>query len=105
MVHREDYNMSTKIIKHRQYVGLWNDGEYDILVVPLRNGGVVRSLHHVIFHSPTGFCWGYAGSGPADLSLSILCDMLGERPGKKQLEIGDFQAWHLHQNFKRDFVQ
>jgi hypothetical protein len=23
-------------------------------------------------HSPTGFCWGYAGSGPAQLSLALL---------------------------------
>lgn len=23
-------------------------------------------------HSPTGFCWGYSGSGPAQLSLALL---------------------------------
>ena len=26
----------------------------------------------VINHSPDGFCWGYAGSGPAQLSLALL---------------------------------
>lgn len=31
-----------------------------------------RPLHHVVRHSPTGFNYGYAGSGPADLALSIL---------------------------------
>jgi hypothetical protein len=25
-------------------------------------------------HSPTGFAWGYGGSGPAQLSLAILAD-------------------------------
>ncbi|MBT9252140.1 MAG: hypothetical protein KM296_00220 [Brockia lithotrophica] len=33
-------------------------------------------LHHVERHSPTGFEWGYGGSGPADLALSILHDYL-----------------------------
>lgn len=28
-------------------------------------------------HSPDGFCWGYLGSGPAQLSLAILADCLG----------------------------
>ena len=29
-------------------------------------------------HSPSGFEWGYLGSGPAQLALAILCDYLGE---------------------------
>jgi hypothetical protein len=29
-------------------------------------------------HSPTGFSWGYGGSGPADLARSILIHALGE---------------------------
>lgn len=28
-------------------------------------------------HSPTGFNWGYGGSGPAQLALAILADLLG----------------------------
>lgn len=27
--------------------------------------------------SPTGFGWGYGGSGPAQLALAILCDAVG----------------------------
>lgn len=27
-------------------------------------------------HSPTGFCWGYGGSGPAQLALALCCDVL-----------------------------
>jgi hypothetical protein len=46
-------------------------------------------------HSPDGFSWGYAGSGPAQLALAVL------------LEAGldEKQAVRLHQEFKRDFIQ
>lgn len=30
-------------------------------------------------HSPTGFAWGYGGSGPAQLALALLVDALGDR--------------------------
>lgn len=29
-------------------------------------------------HSPTGFAWGYGGSGPAQLALAILVDVAGK---------------------------
>ena len=45
-------------------------------------------------HSPTGFAWGYGGSGPAQLALAILADHTGDRQ----------KAMRLHQAFKRDFV-
>jgi hypothetical protein len=41
-------------------------------------------------HSPSGFSWGYGGSGPADLALCILLDM----------GLSDRIAWQLHQSFK-----
>ena len=41
-------------------------------------------------HSPTGFEWGYGGSGPAQLALAILADALGD----------DKAALALHQAFK-----
>ncbi|MDI3317246.1 MAG: DUF6166 domain-containing protein [Bacillota bacterium] len=53
-----------------------------------------RPLRHVVLHSPTGFSWGYGGSGPADLALSILADFLGDRKLAEQ----------LHQDFKWEFV-
>lgn len=31
-------------------------------------------------HSPTGFAWGYPGSGPSQLALALLCMELGEMP-------------------------
>jgi hypothetical protein len=41
-------------------------------------------------HSPTGFEWGYGGSGPAQLALALLADHLGD----------DEEAVQLHQAFK-----
>lgn len=31
-----------------------------------------RASQQVVNHSPDGFCWGYGGSGPAQLSLALL---------------------------------
>lgn len=45
-------------------------------------------------HSPTGFEWGYGGSGPAQLALALLADCLGN----------DEQAVEFHQEFKRTAV-
>lgn len=39
-----------------------------------------QPLKHRVRHSPTGFEWGYLGSGPSDLALSILWDFLGKEP-------------------------
>ncbi len=39
-----------------------------------------KKLVHHVEHSPTGFCWGYGGSGPADLALSILWDYFETKP-------------------------
>lgn len=41
-------------------------------------------------HSPTGFEWGYGGSGPAQLALALLADALNDK-----------EAIQLHQRFKR----
>ncbi len=45
-------------------------------------------------HSPTGFQWGYGGSGPAQLALAILADHLGD----------DEQARELYQDFKLQVI-
>lgn len=36
-------------------------------------------LPHHVRHSPTGFAWGYAGSGPSELARCLLISTLGER--------------------------
>jgi hypothetical protein len=45
-------------------------------------------------HSPSGFEWGYPGSGPAQLALALLADCLGD----------DQEAVELHQDFKSAVV-
>ena len=45
-------------------------------------------------HSPTGFDWGYAGSGPSQLALALLADYLGDDAG----------ALRLYQPFKSAVV-
>ena len=45
-------------------------------------------------HSPTGFAWGYAGSGPAQLALALVADATGD----------DGLAQRVYQEFKFKFV-
>lgn len=49
----------------------------DTGVFVVTDTGVDRLRHHVR-HSPTGFEWGYGGSGPAELARCILIDVLGD---------------------------
>lgn len=66
-----------------------------------------RPLPHVVHHSPTGFEWGYGGSGPADLALSILALVIGEEQETVRIFEGrscGARAWQLHQSFKREVV-
>lgn len=51
-------------------------------------------LPHVVRHSPTGLEWGYGGSGPADLALSIMAH-INEVPNLSS---------RLYQRFKEDIV-
>lgn len=46
-------------------------------------------------HSPTGFEWGYGGSGPAQLALAILSDVLKPHDDLTQ---------RLYQDFKSDVI-
>lgn len=66
---------------------------YDIIM--RREGGeaVINVAHRIVHHSPTGFEWGYYGSGPADAALNILAVFVD---GKT--------AWRLHQRFKEEFI-
>lgn len=41
-------------------------------------------------HSPDGFAWGYGGSGPSQLALALLADVLAN----------DAEALKLYQDFK-----
>ena len=60
----------------REDNGDGNSGDQQVFVV---RDGQVRSLsprHDLRKHSPYGFSWGYLGSGPAQLSLAMLMEVL-----------------------------
>jgi len=63
--------------------------EYQFTVVAV-NGRPLDPRFDLWEHSPTGFEWGYGGSGPAQLALALLADHLGD----------DERAVELHQDFK-----
>lgn len=48
----------------------------------------------LVNHSPTGFSWGYWGSGPSQAALAILADATGD----------DELAVRLHHSFMQDFI-
>lgn len=48
----------------------------------------IRERQDLDNHSPTGFAWGYSGSGPAQLALAILADLFGD-----EIAVGYHQAF------------
>lgn len=89
------------------------DAPRDESIVMLRDGkGVATNVPHVVtHHSPTGFEFGYGGSGPADLALNILEVVLHDIGYKGAITKDTWKkepcfklAWSLHQAFKWDFV-
>lgn len=64
-----------------------------ILVTPGVFLGEMPMPRWLVHHSPTGFEFGYGGSGPADLALNILA-----------LVVSPKEAMHLHQQFKWDHI-
>ena len=64
-------------------------------VVCSREGGDISTNvpRRITKHSPTGFEWGYGGSGPADFALNILSVFIGQK-------LAEF----YYQDFKWEFV-
>lgn len=77
------------------YYGVRSEDGCKILVFTEGMDDYLLPLHldHVQ-HSPTGFEWGYGGSGPSQLAFSILADF--------GLAIDEVHA--LYQKFKADIV-
>lgn len=71
------------------YAGYRDDGGKPWVLVDGDDLTPDRSLG-VRDHSPTGFEWGYAGSGPSQLALAILLDFTGD------VDL----ARHFYQGFK-----
>ncbi len=108
-----------------KYIGYQGDGvPGGRAVVVVGDDGQERTLpgrQDLFDHSPDGFMWGYSGSGPAQLSLAILCHHFEHAPAeriemaKKALVSEDYTlsstvtwpewlAIRLHQPFKSAVV-
>ena len=82
------------------YFGTNGDTDFQQVQIRHGNGNITFLKQRITLHSPTGFQWGYGGSGPADLALNMLYDYLlrTHRKGAKDI------ALDLHQSFKWDFI-
>lgn len=78
------------------YMGIYTKpGPQEVVVFYADGSKVTHPLRHVVKHSPTGFQWGYGGSGPADLALSILHDCI----------LDTLLVEKHYQAFKREFIE
>jgi len=63
----------------KTYIGTYHQQGNTVVV---QESGRERRLSpkvNIRNHSPSGFSWGYGGSGPAQLALAIMCDLYGDR--------------------------
>jgi len=75
-----------------EYCGPYDGGD---IILERRNGtAFINVPHAIVRHSPTGFEWGYGGSGPADAALNILYAVTQDK------EVAD----RYYQEFKWDFI-
>ena len=66
----------------------WNA---DIVCSRDLNGTITNVPRRIIVHSPTGFSWGYGGSGPADLAWNILSIFIGQEEAEKYYQMFKWQ--------------
>lgn len=83
--------------------------EVGLIVQRMGDGRVAANVPHVVkWHSPSGFEIAYAGSGPAELALNVLHQLLPHRGAGDAALIGGVlvsrDAERLHQAFKFDFI-
>jgi hypothetical protein len=62
--------------------------------------------HNIVYHSPTGFEWGYGGSGPAELALN-LAELVIKKAGLETEQGIDCSilAWEVKHNVKTLIVE
>jgi len=102
-------------IKHLQgskiYTGHWDvtpnkfGGEDSSYYVTVSNGIETVALdlrHDITNHSPDGACWGYGGSGPAQLALGLIADVLMDMIDDP--EILKTKLFSCYQKFKGEVV-
>lgn len=82
----------------------------NIILKRAEDGRVQTNVPHLVaHHSPTGFEYGYSGSGPNDLALNI-CEALLRQQGYKGAQMECWRgkcfeaAWALHVPFRDKFI-
>lgn len=65
-----------------------------VTVTDRRGTRLLAQRQDLRLHSPSGFEWGYLGSGPAQLALAICADVLGN----------DERAVRVYQRFKEKML-
>ena len=84
-------------LNEQRFEGLWTDaGGQVAILTPDADSEFLspRPSQRVINHSLTGFGWGYAGSGPAQLALAILL----------RIGLSKGEAYFRYQTFKWQVV-
>lgn len=86
----------------RKYIGTRREG--CALVSVIEAGNIRRALRpgfEFVKHSPSGFEWGYGGSGPAQLAFALLLDHC-QAPGPALMFHQDFK-WNVISKFGDDW--
>ena len=91
-VRREPVGVPAEVPVLPEYEALTGDPE-DVVLWRTLGGEAHASVPHAVRHSPSGIEWGYGGSGPADLALSVLLAFTDEPPANA-----------LYQRFKHEVV-
>src|SRR5271154_6040581 len=74
----------------KRYQGTRSGSAVDVTV----DGRPLNPRFDLWKHCPSGFEWGYCGSGPAQLALALLADCLGD----------DKAAMRWYQDYKEEVV-
>ena len=92
--------MSDRMTRGFSYVGRMTAGSMDWTVMVRSSTGEEIPLEQrqdLANHSPSGFAWGYNGSGPSQLALAMLAHYFGASVGRRT---ADELALRYYQAFK-----
>lgn len=78
------------------FTGVVGKDKYEVRI----NGKLLPLRLNLWNHSPDGFCWGYYGSGPTQLALSIMYEFAKRTSIQNPKDFAD----HTSYKFKEDFI-
>ncbi len=105
MTTNTEAQVETVLTNSRHYIGRAGTPQNpDRWRVYVQDGNAYRQLTHHVYHSPTGFAWGYAGSGPAELARCILADAVGFDASSPEKTLDNVITPSLYQRFKEEKI-